>query len=865
MKAMHMRGFFAKLLAAAVGIGCLAAAVPIAGLARAEGETESYGDAIVSYSATEERPGFTVLVQDADEGDSVTLSQEPVSFEYEYLAVSFLLSYSNGEGGDRSLPLKLQINGTSLQTEGMLAAIDAEGTQTEIATQDGYFVLTPEFKGTIYFPAALLGGAEEISQFGVSVDGTHDAEFVVLNAYGCQNTGDPLEEPVINDNNMIVTADEGIEVAAGFQITKTGTVQNNGVHIVQDPVPFDSKYLGIELAVTETVQFENDHNILFKIAINGNDPITPEHNTLFPVACRDSDRSTIVNMYGGWFVLPEFFDGMLYLEAEAYLEGATEISQIDFLFDEAHTGEMTVRNIFGCEEIGSAYNPLTGTIFFKGEQATISATNVENTGFNTYAGFKRYPAEAVGDNKYLAVYVKFDSFTVADPADHFTYVSFTVNGILLPEMGNLTGYPADGSGPVQIEHKWGNWVVIPDSFEGVIYFPLETYLPGITALESFQFGFDGSHMQNLAYKIGFAEEAGGVPVYIDLTKDKEAEIVKHVARFENYLPDERTTKEVVELASFAEENLVYSGDGLEVFDTYTDTEVRFGGVWMEEKSWENSLVVHVKSPMEGGKPVNSEESVDPYGFIEFNLDAPTELLSGIAVNVQCLSGECYFRVYLIDENGCYWSPSYGGTYPLVAEGAPGEMQTLYQNFYYQEEDYGTLYLPKTSFVLDAYYSGENTPSDGMGKIVKIAFSFDMLNGLGREMCIGSIANVELDWEAGILNVTRLFVPSSMTDEELGIGTVAGTVVSSPSAEIHVANFVLQRETLEQTPGYLEPSNPGNPDDGKEDPPDGNQDKEEPTDNSGGKTDVIVGVSIAAAVVICGAVVLTVVLVRRRRR
>ena len=164
---------------------------------------------------------------------------------------------------------KLMVN----VTEGMLAAIDAEGTQTEIATQDGYFVLTPEFKGTIYFPAALLGGAEEISQFGVSVDGTHDAEFVVLNAYGCQNTGDPLEEPVINDNNMIVTADEGIEVAAGFQITKTGTVQNNGVHIVQDPVPFDSKYLGIELAVTETVQFENDHNILFKIAINGNDLI----------------------------------------------------------------------------------------------------------------------------------------------------------------------------------------------------------------------------------------------------------------------------------------------------------------------------------------------------------------------------------------------------------------------------------------------------------------------------------------------------------------------------------------------------------------------------------------------------------------
>ena len=869
----------AALLSAAV-LGATCAGFGGQGLlsALAQEEAVTYQDYVVNHSVTEDKKGFTVLSSGAAEGEGVTITQEAVPFTYAYLAVSLLVSYSLDAAGDEYLPVKVVLNGNALigADSGKLSVRDKTGETASVEYKFGYLFLTPEFEGTVYFPQSMLGGATEVTSFSVTVDGFHDAEFVIQKIYGCGNIGDELGDPIVNDNNMKVTVDDNVTVGNGFAVTNSGAASGEGVHITQDSVPFSSKYLGFDLKITGT---GSDPYIYARIAVNGGTPVDVASSytgTNYPTSRRDNGTESVVNKFGGWFIFPNGFDGMFYIDAATYLSDVTEIHAIDILFDGGHTGSFKLNNIFGCEKIGSAFNPVVGTLFSADTGATIDKSTVENTEFSVSAGFRTSPAVSRDGNGYLALYTKMLTY---GQADKYAFFNLTVNGQLITERGTVfNGYPSDGSAAVDVEHKWGNWFVVPPDFDGVIYIPLDEYLPGFTALSSFTFTFDGGHKQKFEYKVGYASGLGETPTYIDFDAAEETETVAKVARFENFVPDFGAAVSVMDLDSFTasggaiNDSRVVCGEHICVFDSYSYSDVNFGGICMEEKSWKDSLVIHVKSPFEGGKPTNGVDHGDEYGFLEFTLGEPIDLQDGIALNVQCLSGECYFRVFLVDENGGVWAPVNDKTYPLAAEGVPVGMATLFNNFFYSEGTYGTLYIAKETLVADTFYLGETVDlATEMGKIVKIAFSMDMRNGLGREMCVGTIANVRLELAENTVAVDRLFITSELTDEELGIGTAHGTVVNCPQLQIHIDNFDLCREAEEDAPDYVEPVNPPNPDNPNPDKPNPDNPNEPNTPDSpkeegnGGAGGCGGAITLGSAGALGGMVAAAVLLLKKRKK
>ena len=86
-----------------------------------------------------------------------------------------------------------------------------------------------------------------------------------------------------------------------------------------------------------------------------------------------------------------------------------------------------------------------------------------------------------------------------------TVVKFSVNGILLPELGEVQTYPTEGEGRL-IPHQWGNWLLIPYDYDGMFYFPVATYLNGQTDLRSFTFTFNENQTQKIEYKVIVAND-----------------------------------------------------------------------------------------------------------------------------------------------------------------------------------------------------------------------------------------------------------------------------------------------------------------------------------------------------------------------
>lgn len=258
--------------------------------------------------------------------------------------------------------------------------------------------------------------------------------------------------------------------------------------------------------------------------------------------------------------------------------------------------------------------------------------------------------------------------------------------------------------------------------------------------------------------------------------------------------------------------------GITVFDTYSYSFVKFGGIYLPEE-WENQLVISVKTAFEGGSAITADDADEDFGYMELNLgDNAFDMTSGLALNVLCLSPECYFKVLVIDENGAVWIADHSRTdYTCVADRVPVGMSTLFNNFFYGEGSYGTLYIQKEWFSLTDRYNGEllNQTATEMGKITKIVIGMDHLWGLGRSMCVGRMANVDLQNKV----FTTVFNPATMTDEQIGAGASGGTLVSCPGSEAHVNNFALRRLLLVETPGYEEPDTPDVPDDSSSSEPD----------------------------------------------
>lgn len=774
----------------------------------------TYNDAVVMQTISSDQEGLAVNVGAVPEGAGITITQEAVPFDSEYLAIRFVSTYvdtSTGKDGYR--PVKVYVNGTQIVGANDYASLEAynpDGTKRANVELKwgGYLFLDPGFDGTIYFPKALLGEMTELTSLKVTFDAERAGELVITDVLGCNTAGAQVGKPVVNEKNLTTTVAGGATVDDGM-VAYLSTDATSSLKIEHDAVAFDGEYLALDITVTDANNGAGtDAHAVFELYVNGNRVGTEgeDHLAIYNRNA-EADYTFVQNMWPCWNFVPSGFDGIIYIP-KALVGEITEITSIEFKGDGGHYANFTVNQIFSCDEVGANPIPTSGTLFKTDASVTMNATTISNTAVGS-GEFVTGDSLALAEDGYVAVYV--DTKSHVD-WDTFTYIRMFANGKqVLENLGDIIGYPEDGSDPITVECKWGNWVVFPYDFTGVMYFPVANFFAGETELNSFKFEFDDTHTQEMDYKVGVASELGGTPTYLDLiTPAKEATIL---VDYESYIAPKLDVDTMMDVKALSAENgaindaNVTMDEGVVAFDEFSYSYVKFGGISLEE-SWENQLVVSVKTQFEGGQPLNVEQHGDDYGYLEFTYEEGFDLASGLALNVQCLSGECYFRVYMIDEDGGVWQANHElADYTFVSDGAPIGMATLYNNFFFGEDVYGTLYIPAENFVASEFYNGEEItePDTEMGKIVKVAIGMDMLYGLGRSMCVGAIANVDLENET----FTRIFNPVEMTDEELGIPGADGTVVACNGSDLHVANFKLSREALEDTPNYEPPKQPDN--------------------------------------------------------
>lgn len=777
-----------------------------------EAASPAYNDSIVMQTISENRKGLAVNVSGAEAGAGITITQDPVAFDYNYLAIRLVSTYvdETTSGGDQYRPIQLYVNGQQVVGPNDYASLEAYNSDgTQRANVDlkwgGYIFLDPDFDGTLYIPKELLGGIAELTGLKIAFNG-YGGELVVTDVLGCDMAGTQMGTPVVNENNLVATTSGGVAVSDGMNVEFAAGSEDGILTLTHNALTFDAEYLAIDMTVTGAN--ENDPYVVAEMYVNGK-LIGTDGVDQLSVYNRDPEETEtytcIENKWVCWNFIPNGFDGIVYIP-KTLLGGITEISEISFKFDKIHSAKLTLNEVFACDSVNAAPIPTTGTVIKADEGVTMTATTISNTAA-TSGYFVTGDGLAMNDEKYVAVYMDMKSCNVSQD---FTYIYMYANELqVLEGKGEIKAYPADGSDALTLECKWGNWVVIPSEFEGVIYFPVGTFFAGETELYGFRFTFDAGHTQEFDYKVGVADALGGTPNYLDLSTP--AEEVTSLLDYAGYRAPQVNIETVMDVKALSAENGVINDakvtfdTGITAFDEFSYSYVKFGGVSLEE-SWENQLVVAVKTQFEGGQPLNITDHGDDYGYLEFTAAEGFELADGLAMNVQCLSGECYFRVYVIDEDGGVWQADHNATdYTFVSDGAPIGMATLFNNFFYSEDTYGTLYIPEDHFVPSEYYNGAEIaePDTELGKIVKVAIGMDMLYGLGRTMCVGAIANVDVENET----YTRIFNPVEMTDEELGIPDAKGSVVACPGSELHVANFKLSRELLEDTPNYEEPEQP----------------------------------------------------------
>lgn len=858
----------------------------IGSISFAEEATAQPVDEVVMQTVSEDRSGFSMTVSGAAQGAGAQITQAPVAFNYNYLALRLISTYVINANNDAYFPVQIFVNGNLVMSPEDYIALptyNADGTKAsaQIETKwGGYTFISPDFDGYVYIPATILN-ITSLTSLKVAFDGTHDGELVIADIFGCKNEGERLGAPVVNEGNLIAEG-EGVTIKDGFELSYVADGTNYAkLKTTFDEIDFNCEYLAVDLTVDKAVNINaaSDTYAVFELYVNNTLTGTGDTDSI-SVYCRSNSEITVVeNKWNNWFFIPAEFDGILYI-SKTLIGNPTAISQLSLRFENLHSVEMSINSVFGCDNVGSDFELRNGTMFtVSTDTNTINATTVENTvaGITT-AKVTTTNTLAMTDDDYVAVYVKMlsSNYPYGGPSatDSNTYIKFSVNDILLPEKGEITTHkPADGSEGAAIPHQWGNWVFIPYGYEGIFYFSVKDYLPGQTSLSSFTFTFNETHLQKMEYKVGVAKEVGGTPAWLDFVTGGTAENVKELLNLSEFKAQSTEVATVMPAIGYTAENNVVKDEkvtvdsGITVFDTYSYSYIKFGGVYLPEE-WENQLVISVKTAFEGGVAINADDADEDFGYMELNLGENVfDMASGLALNVLCLSPESYFKVLVIDENGAVWIADHTrADYTMVADRVPIGMSTLYFNFYYGEGTYGTLYIQKEWFSLADRYNGELLQQEQteMGKITKVVIGMDHLWGLGRSMCIGRIANVDLENKV----FTTVFNPATMTDEQLGVGTSGGTLVSCPGSEMHVNNFALRRLLLIETPGYEEPDTPVVPDDSSTSEPDSSGANTSVSAQSGSdgtqKKSCSSSVCMASSVLLLAVIALAVGVIKRKK-
>lgn len=756
-------------------------------LALADGGNEEWDDGFVNTRFTETRDGFTVFANNKEEGGVTVTLDTAAILTREYFAIDLRVSYSLAEDG--TLPVRFYVNDTLLKGSeaATLPVYDEEGNHSTVEMDaDGYLALTGGFEGFVYFASDYTEGVSEISSVRAEFDGVHQGELTILNVFQCALLGMKPPKGEVEEADITVTTENGAVVADGFVLSYAGGEENGLIDAVfKTPAAFDSEYLVLDVTTTSEV-----HASFF---VNGSETaLGASSETISYLGKNAADAMNGVMQLeksGDFIVLPANFNGVICFD-KAEIGEIDEIDSLQIELDKARSAAFTVNGIHATDRLIS---------YLSTDKASISETTVENlAGSNDHVVSISSPTSLFDRTaNYLAV--KFKMLTLA--SDTFTYLRFIVNGDVIAGDTDenpgteLRAYPADGSAYILLLHHWGNWIVIPEHFDGVIYIPM-TQVALTKDPTLFGFGFDGGHQAKFEYAIGTADELGGACTWTDLSEGLR------LVNLQSYRsPD---VAGISTLSSFEAnaagkitDEAVVCDSGVSAFNNYSYSYETFGGVSLEE-AWEDELVVHIKSQAEGGVPLNKPDNGDDFGNLEFDLgDNAFTMASGLAINVQCLSAECYFRVFVMDEDGHVWSADYTGSYNFVSDGVAVGMATQFFNFFFGEGSYGTLYIPKDRFVAENSYCGQPIPTGtAMGEITKIIFAFDMQYGLGRTMSVGAMANVDIENKT----ITRLFTPAQMTDAQLGIGTAQGTIVSCPGTDKHIANFTLRRVTEEEVPG-----------------------------------------------------------------
>lgn len=760
---------------------------PLLALAEDESEKTSWEDGFVNTQYTETRDGFTVFANNKEEGGVTATLEKSGVLTKEYFALELRVSYSLAE--DNLLPVRFYLNDIILKgaEESELPVYDDEGNDSTVTMdENGYLTLEGGFQGFVYFSSDYTEDVSEISSVRAEFDGEHQGELTILNVFQSEILGLKPTKGEVEEADITVTTENGAVAADGFVLSYAGGEKNGLVNATfKTPASFDSDYLVLDVTTTSEV-----HVSFF---INGSETaLGASSETIFYLSKNAAEAINGVMQLRkseGFIVLPENFNGVIRFN-KAEIGEIDKIDSLQLKLDKAHAASFIVNGIHATDR------PVS---YISTDKATISETAVENfAGSSDHVVSIASPKSLFDQTEnYLAV--KFKMLTLA--SDTYTYLRFLVNGNQIagdtdanPD-AKLRAYPADGSDYILLDHHWGNWIVIPEHFEGVIYIPMSQ--AAVTKDPTlFGFGFDGEHQTKFEYAIGTADELGGECTWTELSEGQQ------LVNLQSYRsPD---VAGISELSSFEAnatgkiiDEAVVCDSGVSAFTTYTYSYETFGGVSLEEV-WENELAIHIKTQAEGGIPANIPDDGDDFGNLEFDLgDNAFTMDSGLAVNVMCLSAECYFRVFVIDEDDYVWSADYSGSYNYVSDCVAVGMATQFFNFFFGEGSYGTLYIPKDRFNPESSYCGQPIPTgETMGKIKKIVYSFDMQYGLGRSMAVGAMANIDVENKT----ITRVFMPTEMTNEQLGIGTAQGTVVSCPGTEKHIANFSLRRVSEDEVPG-----------------------------------------------------------------
>lgn len=416
------------------------------------------------------------------------------------------------------------------------------------------------------------------------------------------------------------------------------------------------------------------------------------------------------------------------------------------------------------------------------------------------------PADPLGGDSSFTVGFKKQSFSseylalsleVEKTSGAFAVVRLGTGGMYFQsgDIGGVNTYtaePTDGESFL-IEQKFGYWFFIPSGFKGTIYIPKSKCVFGesgalLNSLQDFCVFYDPSagSTTRISYKSVFLcsnEQDSDKIELVDFSTLSCGE--------DGTIEDERFSSVNLTAANKAEKSSYLTCDGAELFNDMI-----------------SSAVFGVKTASEGGKVV---ENTYDYGWASISLETAFEPTSGFAFTSLGISNECYFKIYLEDENGALWTPliTLASFFdfkfvPFYKDGMDVGLQGAFGCFYIPKGSVGTAYIPYDQFVpvtAGSDFMGEDIPAgETMGKIVRIHFGMDMVYGLGRSVAIGAFADVSLENET----ITEIVDLAKLTDEEYNAASVkSGTVVRCESTDAHSANWTWGRLTKKQLPDYVE--------------------------------------------------------------